>query len=115
MELSRILQGTAHLPHPQVQNQKVNENSRATDSFWCTFMSYFTNTETTTRGKNLTARCPTIAMASAAPSWAGLSPWLAQFQELLIVIRIFAGIKIIAVCSARVGKQATKTVSKEML
>jgi hypothetical protein len=34
---------------------------------------------------------------------------------LLIVICIFVGIKIVAVGSAHICKQATKTVSKEML
>ena len=34
---------------------------------------------------------------------------------LLIIIYIFVGIKIIVACSAHICKQATKTVSKEML
>ena len=34
---------------------------------------------------------------------------------LLIIIYILVGIKIIVACSARICKQATKTVNKEML
>ena len=34
---------------------------------------------------------------------------------LLIIIYIFVGIKIIVACSARICKQTTKIVSKEML